>query len=59
MKLNEHIATHHKGNNSAFARSQGVSEVQVRRWLKRDCRVIDGKIYCEVSKQVKKGLSDE
>ena len=56
MKLKGYIKTHHNGNQSAFARSQGVSEVQVRRWLKRDCMVIDGNVYCKVSK---KGVSDE
>ena len=53
MNLNEHIQTHHNGNTSAFARTQDVSESQARRWLKRNCVVIDGTIYCEVSKQIK------
>jgi hypothetical protein len=55
MKLNEYIKTHHNGNQSEFARSQGVSETQARRWLKRNCLVDDGVIYCQVSKQVKSG----
>jgi hypothetical protein len=54
MKLNEYIKTHHNGNQSEFARSQGVSETQARRWLKRNCLVDDGVVYCEVSKQVKR-----
>lgn len=53
MNLNEHIQTHHNGNTSAFARTQDVSESQARRWLKRNCVVIGGTIYCEVSKQIK------
>jgi len=50
MKLNNYITEHHNGNNSAFARSIGVSQHQVQRWLKRDCMVIDGNVYCQVSK---------
>ena len=57
MNLNEHIQANHNGNTSAFARTQDVSEGQARRWLKRNCVVIDGIVYCEVSKQVKKELS--
>ena len=55
MKLKEHIITHHNGNISAYAKTLGVRYDQVGRWLKRDCMVIDGKVYCEVSKQVKEG----
>jgi hypothetical protein len=54
MKLTDYIKEQHNGNTSAFARSQHVSESQARRWLKRKCVVIDGAVYCEVSKQVKK-----
>ncbi len=54
-ELKEHIERHHKGNNSAFARSIGVSQHQVQRWLKRNCMVIDGKVYCQVSKSKRKG----
>lgn len=50
MKLTEYIIEHHKNNVSAFARSQDVKPNQVNRWLKRNCVVIDGKVYCEVSK---------
>jgi hypothetical protein len=53
MKLTEYIKEHHNNNQSDFARSQGVSQSQARRWLKRNCVVIDGAVYCEVSKQVK------
>ena len=51
--LNEHIDRHHNGNASSFARSQGVSQSQAGRWLKRNCVFIDGAVYCAVSKQVK------
>ena len=53
MKLKEYIAEHHSGNVSAYAKTLGVRYDQVGRWLKRDCMVIGGKVYCEVSKQVK------
>ena len=53
MKLKEYIAEHYSGNVSAYAKTLGVRYDQVGRWLKRDCMVIDGKVYCEVSKQVK------
>ena len=51
--LTDHIKEHHNGNTSAFARSQGVHQSQAVRWLKRNCVVIDGTVYCEVSKQIK------
>jgi hypothetical protein len=53
-KLKDHISQHHNGNKSSFARSQYVSESQARRWLNRNCVVIDGVVYCEVSKSSKK-----
>ena len=53
MKLSDHITEHHNDNISAFARTQGVRQDQVSRWLKRNCMVVDGVVYCEVSKQVK------
>jgi len=51
--LTDKIQTHHNGNISAYAKTLGVRYDQVSRWLKRDCMVIDGKVYCAVSKQVK------
>jgi hypothetical protein len=54
MKLINYIETWHNGNTSAFARSQGVQQSQAVRWIKRNCMVIDGVVYCEVSKQVRK-----
>lgn len=55
VPLQTYIISKHNSNVSAFARSQGVQPNQVNRWLKRDCVVIDGKVYCEVSK-AKKGV---
>jgi hypothetical protein len=54
MKLTNYIEVWHNGNTSAFARSQGVQQSQAVRWLNRNCMVIDGVVYCEVSKQVRK-----
>tara|TARA_R110000851_G_C12780270_1_gene535237 strand:+ start:264 stop:593 length:330 start_codon:yes stop_codon:yes gene_type:complete len=51
--LNHHISQYHNGNTSSFARSQHVSESQARRWIKRNCMVVDGVVYCEVSKASK------
>ena len=59
MKLTNYIKEHHNNNQSDFARSQGVSQSQARRWLKRNCVVIDGAVYCEVSKQTKSGLDNK
>jgi len=53
MKLSKYIKDHYSGNISAFARTQDVRQDQAARWLKRNCVVIDGAVYCEVSKQVK------
>tara|TARA_R110000851_G_scaffold252748_1_gene405203 strand:+ start:252 stop:434 length:183 start_codon:yes stop_codon:yes gene_type:complete len=53
MKLNDYITECHNGNTSSFGRSQHVSESQARRWLKRNCMVVDGVVYCEVSKAKK------
>ena len=53
MNLTNYITEYHNGNTSAFARSQGVQQSQAVRWSKRNCVVIDGTVYCEVSKQIK------
>ena len=59
MKIDKYIKDNHNGNTSAFARIQGVRQDQVARWLKRNCMVVDGVVYCEVSKANKvKGDSD-
>ncbi len=55
MKLTDYIQTHHGGNISAFARTQSVRQDQVARWLRRNCMVIDGVVFCGVSKANKKG----
>ena len=59
MTLTEHIKTHHNSDRDAFAKSQGVSYSQVGRWLKRNCYVIDGKVCCEISKQIKTELESK
>tara|TARA_R110000851_G_C12883304_1_gene546280 strand:+ start:603 stop:779 length:177 start_codon:yes stop_codon:yes gene_type:complete len=51
MKLNNYIQENHSGNTTSFAKTQGVRYDQVGRWLKRNCVVIDGTVYCEVSKK--------
>ena len=55
MKLSDYINSHpiFNGNTSAFARTQSVRQDQVARWLKRNCMVVDGVVYCEVSKASK------
>ena len=61
MKLFNYIKDKYNGNTSAFARTQGVRQDQVARWLKRNCMVVDGVVYCEVSKvsKVNKKLKNE
>jgi len=51
MKLTNYIQGNHNGNITAFAKTQDVRYDQVGRWLKRNCVVIDGTVYCEVSKK--------
>ena len=53
-KLADYIYIVHKGNISSFAREQGVAESQPSRWLKRESYVINGEVYCKVSKQIKR-----
>ncbi len=53
MPLQTYIIDKHNNNQSEFARSQGVRHDQVARWLKRNCMVVNGVVYCEVSKQRK------
>ena len=59
MTLTEHIKTHHNSDRDAFAKSQGVSYSQVGRWLKRNCLVDNGVVYCEVSKRIKTELESK
>ena len=56
MKLSKYIKERHNGNISEFARSQGVLPSQAQRWLKRDCVMTNGDVWCRITKQVK---SDE
>jgi hypothetical protein len=54
MKLKNYIEHQNNGNLSAIALTHGVRYDQVSRWLKRNCMVIEGVIYCPISKQIKK-----
>lgn len=56
MNLKQHITEHHNGNISAFARTQGVRQDQVARWLNRGCIVENGVVYCPVVEQPKSKL---
>jgi hypothetical protein len=53
MALTEYIKEHHKGDRTAFAKSQGVGLTQVNRWLKMGAVMIDGEVWRKVSKQAK------
>ncbi len=53
MKLTDYIQKNHKGNVSAFAKSQGVAPNQVNRWVTRDCEWVKGKVLCPVTKAKK------
>ena len=58
VQLVTYILYKHNGNISAFARTQDVRQDQAGRWLKRNCVVVDGVVYCEVSKKVNKLILD-
>jgi len=45
MPLLDYIAKYHSGNQSEFARSQGVARQQVTRWLAMGAIVKDGVLY--------------
>lgn len=45
MDLIDYIAKHHGGNQSAFARSQGVVRQQVTKWLRAGWVVHNGRLY--------------
>jgi DNA-directed RNA polymerase specialized sigma subunit len=51
MKLENHIKKNFDDNQSYFARSMGVSQSQVSRWIKRGSHIINGELYCKASKQ--------
>lgn len=53
MKLKQYIEEHHGGNVTAYARSYGTTKQQMQKWLKLDCRVIEGIIYRPVAKHKK------
>ena len=50
MNLKQHIQEHHGGNVTAYAKEYGTSRQQMEKWLKLDCRVIEGIIYRPVAK---------
>lgn len=43
--LADHITNRHDGDNGLFAARLGVSPARVKRWLDKDCIVVDGVIY--------------
>lgn len=45
MTLREYISKHFGGNQSAFARAQGVQKAQVTQWLAKDFIVVNHKLY--------------
>tara|TARA_R110000772_G_C13181854_1_gene428121 strand:- start:72 stop:278 length:207 start_codon:yes stop_codon:yes gene_type:complete len=51
VPIQMYIIDKHSGNITAFAKTQDVRYDQVGRWIKRNCVVIDGTVYCEVSKK--------
>ena len=50
MKLINYIKKHHNGNTIDFASIHNVTELRAKRWLERNCLVIDAGVYCKVSK---------
>ena len=48
MKLSDYIKEHHNNNQSEFARSIGVQQSQITRWLKLDCIVVNGELYRKI-----------
>ena len=47
-KLTDRIETHYNNNQSEFARSIGVQQSQITRWLKLDCIVVNGELYRKI-----------
>lgn len=43
--LLEFIALHFGGNQSAFAKAQGVKPPQVTQWLQKEFIVVNGQLY--------------
>ena len=52
MKLKDYIFDNH-ASISAFAKSQGVKQSQVHRWLNRNCEWHQDGVWCRITKQVK------
>ena len=58
MKLKQYIQEHHSGNTTEYAvLVYGTSRQQMEKWLKLDCRVIEGIIYRPVAKHKDRGQS--
>lgn len=53
MHIYQHIRIKHKGNQSAFARSQGVDRHAVQRWIAADCIWINDQVWRKVGKHSK------
>ena len=44
QSLADHIVDHYAGNQSEFARAQGMKRAQVSKWVKMGYLVVDGNI---------------
>lgn len=53
MNIYEYIIDNHNSNVSDFARYMGVQPNQANRWIQRGCEVVDGVVWCPVSKHEK------
>ena len=53
MELKKYIEEHHGGNVTVYAAEYGTSRQHMEKWLKLDCRVIDGIIYRPVARHKK------
>ena len=53
MNLKDYINLNHNGNISHFARWQGVKQNQAQRWIDRGGRLIEGTVWCPVTKHKK------
>ena len=47
QSLADYITDHYEGNQSAFARSQGVKRQQITQWLKARLIVFDNGLYAK------------
>ena len=48
VPLVTYIIDKHNNNQSEFARSIGVQQSQITRWLKLDCIVVNGELYRKI-----------